>query len=245
MLAVELAGGLGNQLFQVAAADTIASETDRIACTVNAVSPHTVHTTANYLTSVLSAWSSRPPLPTPYTRVDEPSFAKHDWKARLPPGPVCLRGYFQNWRYIHPDFPSKLRLPSSPPLDGAFLHIRGGDYIGHPFHDVGLSRRYYQRAVQQFPQGTHLYVFTNDIGYAASFSFLRDLPHTIMDSDEVTSLAQMAACTLGGICANSSFSWWGAYLNPERTIVMPDTWFNENGRYIDGYYFPGVITCPV
>lgn len=245
MLAVELNGGLGNQLFQLAAADTIARETGRIVCTVNAVSPQTAHTTTNYMSSVLSAWATRPPLPTPYTIVDEPSFAKHDWKTMIPSGPVCLRGYFQNWRYIHPEVRNKIRLPQCAPLEGAFLHIRGGDYVGHWLHDVGLSRRYYQRAVQQFPAGTHFYVFTNDIAYASQCPVLKTISYTIVQSDDVTSLSQMAACTRGGICANSSFSWWGAYLNPKRTIVMPDMWFNGRGFHTDGYYFPGVITCPV
>jgi hypothetical protein len=50
----------------------------------------------------------------------------------------------------------------------------------------------------------------------------------------------MKECKAGAICANSSYSWWGAYLNTERCITMPSKWFNNNVFYTKGYYFPGV-----
>jgi len=245
-IAVALNGGLGNQLFQLAAAETIASETGRTFCIVNAISPTTVHTKANYFESMLSAWAECPQLESPYGNVEEPSYVKHDWSTLLPADKsVCLNGYFQNWRYIPSTFRDRLRLPSCAPLQGAFLHIRGGDYVNNWVHDIGLARGYYQRAIQQFPEGTHFYIFTNDLPYAKSLDILQTIPHTYMDSDEATSLAQMASCTEGGICANSSFSWWGAYLAPNRTIIMPDKWFGSDYVHIDGYYFPGVKKCTV
>jgi len=244
MLAINLKGGLGNQLFQIAAGETISAETGRTFCILDTVSPKTVHTDTNYFTSVLAEWATFSRLPSPYTMINEPSFEKQDWTHILAKN-ACIDGYFQNWRYISPMFQIKLRLPSSPPLDGAFLHIRGGDYVNHWLHDIGLSQSYYQNAIKMFPTDTHFYIFTNDIVYAKQLPILQSIPHTIMESDEVTSLSQMASCTVGGICANSSFSWWGAYLNPNRTIVMPDKWFNGHGFHTDGYYFPGVIKCPV
>lgn len=244
MLAVELAGGLGNQLFQLAAADTIARDTHRMLCIKDNTSPKTVHTDANYFTSVFSAWNALQRIQTPYTTLSERSYAKGDW-GPLPIGNVCLTGYFQNWQYVSDEFLERIRIPSSPPLNGAFLHIRGGDYVNNPFHDVGLYARYYTSAVQEFPAGTHFYVFTNDIQYAKCHRVLDDISCTIVEADEISSLSQMAACTLGGICANSSFSWWGAFLNRNRTIVMPNKWFNGGGIYTQGYYFPGVRVCSV
>jgi hypothetical protein len=242
MLAVALNGGLGNQLFQLAAAETIAAETGKQFCITAATSPTTLHTDRNYFDSILQKWRDMPTLPENAAHVDEPSFGKQVWT--LPDGPVCLNGYFQNWRYIPSTFTSRLVLPSGPPLQGAFIHIRGGDYVNHWLHDIKLSA-YYQRAITYFPPGTHFFVFTNDVPYAKTMTFLATIPHTFMNGDEVTSLAQMASCTLGGICVNSSFSWWGAYLNPARTIVMPDKWFNDPRFYTEGYYFLGVSRCRV
>ena len=44
--------------------------------------------------------------------------------------------------------------------------------------------------------------------------------------DEYATLSAMMGCTLGGICANSTFSWWGAYLSRslEKLFIMPGTW---------------------
>jgi glycosyl transferase family 25 len=47
----------------------------------------------------------------------------------------------------------------------------------------------------------------------------------------------MSQCQ-GGICPNSSFSWWGARLNPNRKLILPSKWFNDSNFYTNGYYFP-------
>lgn len=246
MLAVQLNGGLGNQLFQLAAAETITKETNRKMCLLDTVSPTTVHSSANYFDSVLSEWKSVPVLPTPYGGVTEYSYQKQDWASLLPSDDsVCLYGYFQNWQYVPSNFTSRLRLPYVPEQRGAFLHIRGGDFVNNSLHDVGLQRRYYQSAINYFPRGTQFFIYTNDVAYAKKCEFLSTIRHTFVEADELTSLAGMSRCTQGGICANSSFSWWGAFLNPNRTIVMPSRFFNDPGIHIEGYYFPGVIRCAV
>jgi len=242
MLAVELNGGLGNQLFQLAAAETIAKETDRTFCVMDYSSPETKHSSTNYFSNVLSDWKNIPVLPHPRSTFKEDTYKKKVWSFNEPN--VFLTGYFQNWKYIPPYFIEKLKLPEVPVTDTAFLHIRGGDYVNHFLHDVKL-RDYYEQAIKLFPKETHFYVFTNDIEYAKTMQFLRNVPHSLMTTDEVTSLALMSKCSRGGICANSSFSWWGAFLNPNRTIVMPDKWFNDHNMYTEGYYFPGVIRYPL
>lgn len=246
MLGCQLAGGLGNQLFQLAAAETIASETHRTLCLLDTVSPTTVHSSANYFDSILSDWKSLPRLPIPYANVSESSYQKHDWTQLIPSDEsVCIHGYFQNWKYIPSTFTSKLKLPAVPQQRGAFLHIRGGDFVNNDFHDVNIRQRYYQRAINYFPRGTHFFIYTNDVAYAKTCEFLSTIRHSFVQADELTSLAGMASCTQGGICANSTFSWWGAFLNPNRTIVMPSRFFSSSHIYIEGYYFPGVIRCAV
>ena len=246
MIAAKLNGGLGNQLFQLAAAETIASETNRIFCIVDTESPTTVHSSANYFDSILSQWKSLPNLPIPYSTLAELVLQKEEWNQIVPFNEsLCIEGYFQNWRYIPEDFISRLTLPSVEKREGAFLHIRGGDFVNHWLHDVGLQNSYYQDAIQYFPKDTHFFIFTNDVDYAKKSSFLSTIQHTFVEEDEATSLAGMANCTKGGICSNSTFSWWGAYLNRNRTIVMPTKFFNDSGIPIEGYYFPGTIVCQV
>jgi hypothetical protein len=245
MLAVRLVGGLGNQLFQLAFAEKLAQETGRTLSMLNYESPHTTHSRASYFKTILSDFVSCPLIVSPYSNFKETSFHRIRTLPALSASPnLCADGYFQNWEYVSSTFIKRLRLPETPLTDTAFLHIRGGDYVNNSFHDIGL-RSYYEKAFKLFPDDTVFYVFTNDLEYAKSMEFLKDRPHCFIIADEVVSLAMMSKCSRGGICANSSFSWWGAFLNPNRTLVMPGTWFTDPKLYIEGYYFPGVIRVSV
>jgi hypothetical protein len=161
---------------------------------------------------------------------------------------IELTGYFQDWRYIDREFIPRLSFPTdvltryTKVNEGIFLHIRGGDYIGNTYHDVGLDT-YYERAIAMFPD-SHFFVVTNDLNYAMNRPFITKIKYTIVMEPELDTLYLMTQCG-GGICANSSFSWWGAFLNPHRKIVMPDRWYPDPSINTDGYYFPGVIRCPV
>jgi len=244
MLTVALAGGLGNQLFQIAAGDTLAKRTGRTFQFV--LGDPTVHSDQAYCTTILRQWASRicPSPPADAETLYEESYDYREPQSSSPN--VTLHGYFQTYRYVSSDFGTSLELPSVEPLPGAFLHIRGGDYVNHPLHDVGLEA-YYARAVAMFPPGTHFYVFTNDVAYAKTRPILQTISHSfITESDEVVCLAKMKSCLVGGICANSTFSWWGAYLNRyARTLVLPSKWFNDDQVWIDGYFFPGSLKCQV
>jgi hypothetical protein len=88
-------------------------------------------------------------------------------------------------------------------------------------------------------RGIHKFtVFTNDRNYCASQKYLDDIRYTIVDENELDTLYLMTQCK-AGITANSSFSWWGAYLNRDRPICMPSKWFNNPAMHIEGYFFPG------
>lgn len=242
MITVQLQGGLGNQLFQIAGSEYLSTLHGRDLCLPEITPTH--HSSANYYQTILRQWKDRVKDIGSHADMYERTYAMEEWA--IPPGPVKLYGYFQNYRYILESFASRLTLPEVPPLDGVFLHVRGGDYVNHRLHDVKLDS-YYRRAVQMFAKGTKFYVFTNDIAYAKSLVWLSEIDYSFVDEpDEVRSLALMMQCRLGGICANSTFSWWGAYLNREgRTLIVPSKWFNNPSIYVDGYFFPGCTICQV
>lgn len=247
MFTVSLHGGLGNQLFQLAAGETIASETNRQFYLEQKTSPVTHHTTQDYFTSILRPWLDLYREGVSPTTISEPSYARHDWNTHVPASrdAVKVNGYFQNWTYISPTFVPRLNLPSGrPPLSSVFLHIRGGDYVANSFHNVHLEEKYYPWAVSQFPPETRFLIFTNDRPYAESLPFLKTIAYSFADGDELDALDQMRRCS-GGICANSTFSWWGAYLNPNRKIIVPSKWFDQPGMYVRGYFVPGWTIGPV
>jgi len=164
-----------------------------------------------------------------------------------------ISGYLQNYEYFWNQWYAITQLlnfdtsvaAKYPRLEeSAFLHLRGGDYRGHELHFVDLTS-YYKQAIQQVG-ASHYYVFTNDPEYLAQQTWLADVPHTVVNENEIDSLYLMSRCAKGAICANSSFSWWGAALSPSgRPICMPSKWFNDPGFYIRGYFFPGVAVIAV
>jgi hypothetical protein len=246
MLSVNLQGGIGNQLFQLAAAETIAAQTKRTFCIPTPITPRTHHSSQNYFDNVFQSWRIHCQDAGPATVVVEPSYDVQPWETQLDSAipHVALSGYFQNYRYIPSNFCDRLELPiQSFDPKGVFLHIRGGDYVAHPLHDVQLERTYYPWAIQQFPPDTHFYVFTNDIAYAKTMPFLHSISHSFLITDELQALNCMRQC-VGGICANSTFSWWGGYLAPQRKIVIPSKWFNDTRLVTRGYSVPGWIIGP-
>jgi hypothetical protein len=121
------------------------------------------------------------------------------------------------------------------------LHIRGGDYIGlNAFSDVCTSA-YYKRAIaciQENIQNPHFFVFTNDSKITESLllelSLIKDIDYTLVYNSEYKNdpgfdLYLMSQCK-HNIIANSTFSWWGAYMNvhPEKIVVAPQNWLNSN-----------------
>jgi glycosyl transferase family 25 len=250
MLTTKLQGGLGNWLFQIAAGETISKQTNRTYF-ISSIDK-SCHSNIDYFENIIKHWKGLILKDVHPIEVYEPSFSFANWNDLLgnQSSPICLIGYFQNYKYIPNDFIERLSFDKSITEkyskleNSAFIHIRGTDYKNHWLHDVKLDS-YYWRALNRFPKDTHFYIFTNDRDYAASKSFLKDIQYTFVDENEMDSLYLMSQCKVGGICANSSFSWWGAHLNPNRIITMPSKWYNQTHFYIDGYYFNNVIKIDV
>lgn len=262
-ITVSFMGGLGNQLFQIAATETIARLSHRRLAFQECKSICTEHSSTNYFLSIVKAWAHTAPTGTflNATVVKERSYEyTEEWSTLLATlGPVSLLGYFQNYRYIPDDFCSRLHLQPTPPLpeNMAFIHVRGGDFV-NPWNyqkfDVGLNNgrsSYYERAIALFPDDTLFMIFTNDYPYAQRAHWFPSVVHRSVWApvlNEEQTLATMAACQRGGICPNSTFSWWAAWIgHTQRTrrYVIPDRWFNDPSIYVEGYYFPGVDVLTV
>lgn len=239
---------MGNKLFKLAGLDHISRRTNRrIVICDQGDSPHSKE---NYFDSLFGEWMVSKSPPSFPLNIREPSFDYHDWRSALAnPHNVRIHGYFQNWKYIDNSFKQRLRFNTSilskyPDIGNkVFIHVRGGDYVNHWLHDIKLDN-YYSRAITEFPSDTQFVIFTNDVQYAQSRTWIGAIQHTFIHENELDSMLLMSKCA-GCICPNSTFSWWGAFLNPNRKIVMPNKWFNDPSIYFDGYYFPGVIKCPV
>ena len=251
-LCANLHGGLGNQLFQLAAANHVAKKHNRVLW-FDDLQNKSTHSSISYMSTIFRDWKylyrhafCEPEwvggLELPY---------KSNWDELALTDHAKLYGYFQDWQYVDPDFVKRLHFDTAclaryPDIESTvFLHVRGGDYVGNALHHVDLTQ-YYSRAIALFPPETKFTLFTNDVEYTKSQPWLQHISYSIVDNEsELDSLFLMTQCA-GGICANSTFSWWGAYLNPTRTLTLPSAWFaQDEGHVTTGLYFHGSTTVPV
>lgn len=166
---------------------------------------------------------------------------------------IYLEGYWQTEKYfieiediIRDEFQFKT-LPSkqnqiiideiSLQPNTVSLHIRRGDYVtsavSHGVHGT-CDMDYYMRAVayiaERYP-GSKFYVFSDDIPWAKENMILPYQTCYIDHNDALSNyedMRLMSLCT-HNIIANSTFSWWGAWLNknPEKIVIAPKQWFND------------------
>ena len=107
--------------------------------------------------------------------------------------------------------------------DMVAIHVRRGDYVNHNFY-INLSETtYYEDAMDLFPDADFL-VFSDDIEFCKEKFKDYDNVSYSEGNTEIGDMNLMASC-VGHIIANSSFSWWGAFISPyTRKVVAPKEW---------------------
>lgn len=168
------------------------------------------------------------------------------------PDNTYIKGFYQSYKYfqtikdtIREDFTfakpatglNAELLEKIESSNSIAIHFRRGDYVEvkktNDFHGV-CSLEYYQAAVDWICEGVdnpQLYIFSNDIQYVKD-NFKSSFPITFVEHNDFKNshedLRLMAACK-HNIIANSSFSWWAAWLNnnPNKKVVAPGRWFTD------------------
>lgn len=159
-----------------------------------------------------------------------------------------IEGYFQSWKYFHAEteclrqeikslhqptdsfLKIKSRLASEEPWIG--VHVRRGDYTKIP--QMGITENYYYHRALEFVQNLTgveaVRVFSDDITAASELPSLRGNSDVEFISLEPGSTPLENLLCLASahhlIMANSSFSWWAAWLNerPSRIVTYPRPW---------------------
>lgn len=110
------------------------------------------------------------------------------------------------------------------------LHVRRGDYLIHPSHLV-LPLRYYQNALMHMDalkKDIQVFIFSDDIEWCSdNFDgcFFVSLPEDYLEFELMRECKHF-------IIANSTFSWWAAYLAMNATIISPRKWWRNS---VNGY----------
>ena len=110
------------------------------------------------------------------------------------------------------------------------LHVRRTDYVKtNGFHPI-QSINYYENAIFEIGNYDKLLIFSDDIKWCQE-NFKFDKMLFIQGLDNVEDLWLMKECT-HNIIANSSFSWWGAWLNEngEKKVIAPYQWFGGDNN---------------
>jgi hypothetical protein len=188
---------------------------------------------------------------------------------KLPDG-VYLKGFWQSEKYfldiaetIRREFTVKHPLSEkakemSEPIaseQSVSLHIRRGDYVTSRTmkrHHGVCELDYYFRCVdylKQLVKNAHFFIFSNDQQWARDN--LKQLhPATFIDYNRpdknYEDLWLMSQCK-HNIITNSTFSWWGAWLNPgkDKIVLAPKQWFSKKDQLatkMDDLFPPGWIT---
>lgn len=111
------------------------------------------------------------------------------------------------------------------------VHVRRGDYVGNPFYVDLSTSGYYETAFFQFPHDKEYMIFSDDIEYCKKlWFFVAKNIHFYERRDEITDFNFQASCS-DHIIANSSWSWWTAYLSPSQTkkVIAPSVknWYTD------------------
>ena len=103
------------------------------------------------------------------------------------------------------------------------IHVRRGDYVDNPFYVDLMKTDYYERAMAEFPDAKFK-VFSDDIEWCAKQEIFKDCEFS-ENINELEDLNDIAG-SKGVIMANSSFSWWGAFLSNGK-VIAPSKWFTD------------------
>lgn len=112
-------------------------------------------------------------------------------------------------------------------IDKVSIHVRRGDYVNNSFYVDLFEDGYYERAMRKFKRDEKFLVFSDDIQWCRSQEIFKNCEF-VESGVDWEDLNVMASCK-DNIIANSSFSWWAAYINknPIKKIVAPMGWYND------------------
>ena len=274
MIIVQLKGGLGNQLFQYAAALSLATHHNvevKVDITKLKAPDEQIGTVRNYDLQHLVA----PPQIASEAEIKQataqniikkyyqkflPSYQRQIFNEKKFPFDVnffsaqrniYLKGYRQSEKYfihiedkIRKDFRLKESLiervkefsVSLLSTESVSIHIRRGDYTNAAVQNThgSLSKEYYQNAIALINSSVNnpsFYIFSDDVKWAKENLEFNNNVHFVSGNISTTHFEDhflMSQCK-HNIIANSTFSWWAAWLNENKlkTVIAPKKWYNK------------------
>jgi len=287
MVTVLLSGGLGNQMFQYAAAKALATRLNTsLTIDLYTFTKKTQATVRPYELDIFNIKNlpERSALKGKLITKARPFIQKHrtffqkfgiltDTYAILYQsvfesitGNITMSGYFQNEKYFK-DIVKALRNDftfKNPLIDdnlkvsdkiassqSVAIHIRRGDYLSQNSQSnfITLDKAYYENAIRFIInqiKNPEFFVFSEDFEWIKGNLNFENHPVTFIDwnkgKNSYIDMQLMSLCK-HNIIANSSFSWWAAWLNnnQDKVVIAPGHWFQDEKKNIllDDFYPDG------
>jgi|DEB0MinimDraft_12_1074336.scaffolds.fasta_scaffold00025_45 hypothetical protein len=247
MIYCNLKGGLANMFFEIAAVKSMAIDKG-VDCSFPNITAqlNLVNNDNKYNPIIKHGWeymeifnilNTTPPrevLPT-FT------YPLHYQPIDLPKDNFIVNGFFQSEKYfIHnrAEILEFLKIPDSilKIINEKYstilrtrttsLHVRRGDYVRHPNHYHQQTIEYFNEAIDRLKDITDtVVIFSDDIPWCKNNLKYENVVY-ISDEKDYIEIYLMSLCE-NNITVNSSFSWWGAWLNQNenKVVIGPKKWF--------------------
>ena len=229
--------GLGNQMFQIATAINYAKKNNLIATFPDLKNKKFGSYSENIFKKIKTEKYDFESLEVEYY---EPFFSYNE----IPQFQnIRIHGYFQSEKYFkdskkvineifdidHATHSYIYNKYGKKFFDATSCHFRFGDYTKLNDHHISLTQTgYYQNALKKI-DSKKLVIFSDDISKCKQLNIFKDFDISYVSGEtDVVDLYMMSLCK-DNIIANSTFSWWGAWLNKnnEKKIYYPEKWFGK------------------
>ena len=244
MIITKIQGGLGNQLFQWAITKSLSIRYNTEYC----FDISYFLTSKNYLVSKFELELTKLNLEIKETSVNTLPKITDNFEFKEIPDNVFLDGYWQSEKYFiqsENEIRKYLEIPEHIKSyitnkynilnkDTVSIHVRRGDYTNlqhlHPLQSID----YYENAYDIINDDSiNVLVFSDDIEWCKENIKFDNITY-IEGETNIVDMYIMSLCT-HNIIANSSFSWWGAWLNKNKNkkVIAPTNWFGyESNLYV-------------
>jgi hypothetical protein len=245
-IAPRLRCGLGNRLFQTAAAIQTAAKLKREAVFLLPRMSHWDHGNFSALLALVPSLPIKESAQS-WTEIAETADQQVPASTPLTQEGLVISGFFQNsqtWDLSIPTMPT-LPGPALPKREAWAVHFRFGDYSLLPHYQVPYLADYYAKALDlHVPKGSTLVLFSDDkVKILALAKELEEREYRVdlcLTDDPLDTFETWASCTKGAIASNSTFAWWAAYFAYKRygtKAFFPDTWMTNQPT-------PNILTLP-
>lgn len=234
MITCEYIGRMGNNLFQIAAAETLARRNND-SCHF---SPWKYHDKFSGKISI-----SHDVKKENYNLYREPSFSYNEIPYNQN---TILYGYFQSEKYFDKDYIKDFFQPKETIREVIYenyanilqgetvgIHFRRTDYLQIQHQHPVQSMDYYNAAIEEIGDCDRYIVFSDDINWCKNNLSYKNMVF-IEGNPDYIDLFLMSMCK-HNIIANSTFSWWAAWLNKnqEKKIIATSKWFGDHYKHND------------